>query len=1118
MTIVAALWGRVEMQMLRYYPRQFLLHRNLGPGRGVEDYTQMMPHMVLIRSLRQRHFLVFMTAWVSILLKILIAMCPSIFYLAQVQEPMTVEVEVLDSFDIDSNITTNKGAWVTAELADALGTFNVTPALGVIHNMTYQTFRTIEDGEASRGTIESPLTLDVDVISTDVDCLELTNYKLTMSENKSSINFDLQFGDCNTSIDLDTRSISMWGGLGRFMQLLNDIQPSRPCSALPQQLPQFIFWGGYLNATPDSTPANYQLVLEQAHCAAVVCAPTARLGKTRVLDNGITPELTLLPQANPGFIKANPWLMATQWLTLDIREPIGLQSPIESWLTTKKGGRSVDISSLKNDLLEAAIVEHSNRLTQLAVHLHLRRDDSHIVQGSRVMTFTKIMVNRGVSLALMTLSALSSVILVILIYASHYDLRIWHRDPGTVLGNILFLSEGRNEVALDGHTDSEHPNKAKLDWACSHYTPLILRSWARSALVVFTSGLIVVLAYSLNRSETSNGLTDVTDDGYLSVLWTSAPIVIMLIISLSVSSADTALRDRAILNELSTRGCSVKDIDTCLLDILGIRSLYSSFQLKHYTTDLTQSLSLACSFLTMLSALLLAVQPIPRSTTLALRQQSWFGAKQTDADARSSDEYGDLRKASSTFLFLLHSTNFTYPENTYGDLIFPQFERVERPTTRRSDFSIKLQVPAARLQPNCVQLHEHEGFLIMIEKDDEGNIVQFKDGHQNWEVTRNVTCPNGVNVTLSERFLTTPPIDQETGSSGTSHSYFLRNLRHNDDQEPSECGIDVPNNYHSISWNENHNQSYYWREHIYIWGSYSSPQRAMDHLAVFQCNYTWYEVMTEVQLIWKGDQMVFDPLAPPVANTSSTRPWDPQFPVPGAIEHIPEKGVPEEQDPIFQTIKDLKAIFEPHGLMSVEDLKDPTRNVAILEALNQRTTLKTAQIANVEDRLPIDQASVTEPFRPGFLPILNGTIVDSGRQRLTQDSTITYTIMLILLLVVFVNFLAILSTLLRVFGFGRRPFLFDLSLRGIAPEDFSSVSCMEALLEGSNIFEMLPEDAHLMSTAKIYETLEGKRFRMGWFRRTEPCEDVFTIGVLDDDNLIFLGSKQDFKKMEVSKT
>ena len=66
---------------------------------------------------------------------------------------------------------------------------------------------------------------------------------------------------------------------------------------------------------------------------------------------------------------------------------------------------------------------------------------------------------------------------------------------------------------------------------------------------------------------------------------------------------------------------------------------------------------------------------------------------------------------------------------------------------------------------------------------------------------------------------------------------------------------------------------------------------------------------------------------------------------------------------------------------------------------------------------------------------------------------------------------------------------------------------MASLLEGSNCALVLPENAHLMAPIDLYRYLEGKEFRLGWFYDTETGSDVYTVGVLNEGNLIYRGEK-----------
>lgn len=47
-----------------------------------------------------------------------------------------------------------------------------------------------------------------------------------------------------------------------------------------------------------------------------------------------------------------------------------------------------------------------------------------------------------------------------------------------------------------------------------------------------------------------------------------------------------------------------------------------------------------------------------------------------------------------------------------------------------------------------------------------------------------------------------------------------------------------------------------------------------------------------------------------------------------------------------------------------------------------------------------------------------------------------------------------------------------------------------------------------MAPQDLYRYLDGKEFRLGWFYDAETKSEVYTVGVLNEGNLIYRGEKR----------
>lgn len=105
-------------------------------------------------------------------------------------------------------------------------------------------------------------------------------------------------------------------------------------------------------------------------------------------------------------------------------------------------------------------------------------------------------------------------------------------------------------------------------------------------------------------------------------------------------------------------------------------------------------------------------------------------------------------------------------------------------------------------------------------------------------------------------------------------------------------------------------------------------------------------------------------------------------------------------------------LIQSYGRFLVEDLGDPRHDDAILSRISQDLAFAAAQRANIDNRLGWNETRDFAPHSQRDMPALNATLVDKERQRLEQDSCVTYAIIAILALVFVANAWALTSTAL----------------------------------------------------------------------------------------------------------
>lgn len=98
----------------------------------------------------------------------------------------------------------------------------------------------------------------------------------------------------------------------------------------------------------------------------------------------------------------------------------------------------------------------------------------------------------------------------------------------------------------------------------------------------------------------------------------------------------------------------------------------------------------------------------------------------------------------------------------------------------------------------------------------------------------------------------------------------------------------------------------------------------------------------------------------------------------------------------------------------------------------------------------------------------------------------------------------------RVIG---ETWIFDMEVKGLAPDGFDSIASTVALLRNSNGSAYLPESARLLSLKELYGQLSDLSFQLSWFQSAEQGKQ-YTVGVLGDDEYKFLGNRKDIEKEE----
>ncbi|KAF6816687.1 hypothetical protein CSOJ01_02862 [Colletotrichum sojae] len=1125
-TIFSLLWSRVEVQALRYMP--WIAHRyGMQPAEDANaydlDYTALLPHSILVQSIRNGHYFVFWTTVASLLLKLQIVLAPGLYSLTKTHIAQPADIRVLDSFHpIEGDVSL--AGTSSYYLAQALHSYDMQYPFGLTENEAYQTFRN-ENGTTFRGTTEAALDVVVDAYIPDTQCLKLESRPFSNITREFRarewyyIYYDihLRFEGCDQTI-VSSDYISMKDNIPEDQeQILNDwmsnmtLLPSRPCDNLPQESNQTLYYVASFEKAPGGDPSQRTI----RDVAAVLCSSISWLSKVRVVDDGVKPVVTRIPGEPKRLMSMNLWETMSNAMPLFVGKWYGEETqrawgPVnaEHVLSGKTAGADdsgisdIPTTYTTDDLYESTI-KMSRIIGTVTGHSRLRQigsvSETHVI-GSTTTSIDMLKVNKWICLSMSAIFVLLTGITSILALWHSKKTIVWFRDPATILGSILFFHDYPD--VLRHATDYTRTGDA-TNWSRCNFTPLVLKTWIRAVVTILLCAVITALLSGLHLSETSQGLATVSDEGYIHLLWTSIPTLVVLSIALYVSACSNAYRSRSILSLLSQRETNAEYLDTSFSDMLEPRVLALSLSKKLGAVSLAQLLAILCGFLTTLVSVIFTMETIPETKSIQLQQATWLGSRDLD----DPDVMRNRRRVLSSLVLHVGDATMNYPINTHDDLVFPSFQ-VENILDPRGNpnSSIRATIPAARLDGNCFRMQPYDDPNLKISA---GHRVQGDTFDASvMRVLERMTCPNGTRRYLDSRF----PYSVGQNSIGRLYVAGMMNSPGNLADINSACDLGL---------NETTDFKYTTsRSQTYAWGEYSAVKEDFAHFTMWRCNYTWMEVPTEINLVVGDGEYVLDPENPPQPDMSRARPWDPPLDVP---EITKDQG--DDDDGAFPQVAlknplmglnfpdQIRVLAQPFGPFEPEAFGDPNREIDMITTLQHNYAFLAAQLANVELRLNASENSRTSPAPPSGLPAIDAVMTDMGRRRLIQNPTVTYVIVVILVLVVLANFWLLLSAASRrLVG---KTWVLDPEVKGLAPDGFNSIAAMAALLRDSNVPNYLPESPELLPGNEFYGRLSDLTFRMGWFENQQEKAKYFTVGATVDDDFKFIGSREDVSRAGV---
>ncbi|VUC37873.1 unnamed protein product [Clonostachys rosea] len=385
LTAVATLWARVEFQTLRYFPWMTVHKENLSGHRITSlDYTSLILPKVIVLSLKRKDFLVCLVSVLAILMKAQVVLSASLFYNEDVESSFPLEIELLDSFQTTKmpNPGYNSASYFAAR---AFHDFHMNLPFGITEQAAYQTFKPVGSDTGTRGTSDMPITVTVDALFTDIQCLPMKGFESSLTPLPKgrrgqlvyNFTFDVLFEGCDRPVRVGNRGMWLFSQVQPGYWMIKTIKETpSPCPSLPTQFPPFVYLGHL--EKPSETNRSIPVVEK---CAAAICAPTAWVTKVEVIDNGIEPVLRLLPGQEVTEVVSNPWSLLTNitpplvggW-NIDDGPSANQAGPlsVDSMWFGMNGANVTDKSLYQNERLIGAVQNLTKALGPFISNAHLR--------------------------------------------------------------------------------------------------------------------------------------------------------------------------------------------------------------------------------------------------------------------------------------------------------------------------------------------------------------------------------------------------------------------------------------------------------------------------------------------------------------------------------------------------------------------------------------------------------------------------------------------------------------------------------------------------------------------------------------------------------------------------
>ncbi|SPO05917.1 uncharacterized protein DNG_08606 [Cephalotrichum gorgonifer] len=744
LTLVAALWGRLEFQAKRYIPWILLSGQSslLPPSPDASDsllldYTNISLPKALLTAIRKKHLLVLAPMLTSLLLLVEIVLSTGIFVVQDTLVRTDGSPAILrDRFvlDYDDANPPFKRESDRDPYAVMLGieTANLSYPDGYMPGVAYRTFELPGTGG------DESFRMAVDTVSVRPDC-EISVVGGMDTGTNLTANSSICGGDIPVVLNLRSDKGSATGDQYHFVY--EDLDRRGSCSGK-----ESLVLAGVFQMRRDSNGS-----LEHVKSAAVVCKVPFYSG-TRDVELRPDAGYTVLPSTagddklvERSFLDPIHYSMGyngtfapvatgNYFMTDDLPPPFVLAAhrvtsgllPVNYFL---------DRGALR-DGMEGALADFG----ALAAHYKLREGSANLSTGTAIAVGRRLRVVSGIAHAMAALFGVALLLTApLVLYVPRRG--ITPRNPNSVSGTATLLVGSRDIFGILRGADTsdlgviaerlrgmyystvetagpssrkfvvkkraEMPSTASSSSSASPapspkraangYNPWVLGPVFRVVSIVLAGAFAATLWGLVSASNSNHGLGNVSDPYDKAILWTCLPAAVLVALAAYIRAVDYQTRFLAPFSSLYRADMFADGMTTTYTDELAPVTVYKAVRGRNWAVVLAKGAAVAAALMPILVCRLFTPEATTGTTRVELRQAEWFVGT-----AGNASLIGDLAE-----------NNVSYPW-THGDLVFPQFE-VVGDTAREESTVIQTRLGAVRAELTCEPLKPADDDLATVE-------------------------------------------------------------------------------------------------------------------------------------------------------------------------------------------------------------------------------------------------------------------------------------------------------------------------------------------------------------------------------------------------------------------